>query len=102
MSNPQWQLDRDQMTQVLESMSNEDLRILYGRIADQLNSRRSAEKAAMLTRFDVGDRVEYTAASGKLVRGMVWKINRKTASVVCEDGNKWNVSPEFLRKGGGK
>jgi hypothetical protein len=32
------------------------------------------------------------------VEGMLTRYNRKTVTVITDDGHHWNVSPGFLRK----
>lgn len=47
--------------------------------------------------FRVGDKVAFTAKTGKTVTGTITKINQKTVSLRTIDAN-WKVSPSLLRK----
>ena len=48
--------------------------------------------------FKIGDRVVFQAGHRGLVEGMLTRYNRKTVTVITDDGHHWNVSPGFLRK----
>jgi hypothetical protein len=36
--------------------------------------------------------------AGAPVVGMLTRYNRKTVTVITDDGHHWNVSPQFLRR----
>ena len=51
----------------------------------------------MLT-FRPGDRVSFSSRDGREVSGVLVKYNKKTVTIISDNGQKWNVSPGFLRK----
>ena len=50
-----------------------------------------------MTSFTKGDRVGFQAPDGRMLEGMVLRINKKTISVATDDGRQWNVAPGLLR-----
>src|SRR3954452_16071514 len=51
-----------------------------------------------LVQFKIGDRVVFQAEGGRPVEGMLTRYNRKTVTVITDDGRQWNVSPALLSK----
>lgn len=48
--------------------------------------------------FRIGDRVSFQPEGRAPVIGMLTRYNKKTITVITDDGRRWNVSPNFLRK----
>lgn len=48
--------------------------------------------------FRIGDRVTFQPPGRKQVEGMLTRYNKKTVTVITDDGRQWNVSPNFLSK----
>lgn len=48
-------------------------------------------------KFSVGQRVRFEPPGHGVVTGMVTRYNRKTVTVITEDGGQWNVAPAMLR-----
>ena len=48
--------------------------------------------------FKIGDRVCFQPEGLRPVIGMLTRYNRKSVTVITDDGHRWNVSPAFLRK----
>lgn len=46
----------------------------------------------------VGDRVSFQAPGHDPKAGTVSKCNRKTVTVITDDGHQWNVAPVFLSR----
>ena len=53
-----------------------------------------------LLEFRIGDRVSFQPPGRQRLEGMLARYNRKTVTVVTDDGGQWNVSPSFLTKAG--
>jgi hypothetical protein len=49
-----------------------------------------------MLKFSIGDRVAFTPQGRPPVFGVIVKYNRKTVTVVAEDGHQWNVHPGLL------
>jgi hypothetical protein len=48
--------------------------------------------------FKVGERVSFDSDDGRRIIGMLVRYNKKTVSLVTDDGHRWNVSPNLLRR----
>ena len=48
--------------------------------------------------FNVGERVAFHPPGQGVLVGLLIKYNKKTVTVLTEDGQKWNVSPHLLIK----
>ena len=81
----------------LTRLSEEDLIDLNRRIVERLRLIRSARQLVQLARFTVGMQVEFATDDGRIVRGAITKLNRKTATVCCSPSGHWRVSPSLLR-----
>jgi len=51
-----------------------------------------------MLQFKIGDRVAFHPEGRPPVVGMLTRYNKKTVTVITDDGHHWNVSPSFLRK----
>lgn len=86
-------LDIDQLTEA-------ELIDLNHRIVERLRLLQQMRDHATMLEFSIGDRVTFTPEGRPPVTGMLTRYNRKTVTVVSEQGQRWNVSPGFLRKAG--
>lgn len=50
-----------------------------------------------MMRFSIGQRVAFDPENGPRIAGTLMKYNRKTVTVVDDEGRRWHVSPGFLR-----
>ena len=48
--------------------------------------------------FKIGDRVTFQPPGQGPLEGMLTRYNKKTVTVITDDGRQWNVSPAFLSK----
>lgn len=98
MSSKQTILDREMFTLALRHMGEEDLLYLNRMVVERLNLLAQAKSTVELAQFAEGDRIEFTATDGTIKRGIVLRLNKKTASVRIDEGQNWKVSPGLLRK----
>jgi hypothetical protein len=99
MSQQQTVLDRELFIQALRHMSEDDLRYLNRMVVERLNLLAQAHSTVALAQFAEGDRVYFTTSEGSVKRGVVLRLNKKTASLCTDDGQHWKVSPTLLSKG---
>jgi hypothetical protein len=81
-------IDIDQLTEA-------ELRDLNYRIVERLRVIHQLRAHGQMMRFSVGDRVAFEA-NGRELRGVLTRYNRKTVTVLTDDGGHWNVSPGLL------
>jgi hypothetical protein len=48
--------------------------------------------------FRIGERVSFRPTGRSELAGVLSRYNKKTVTVITDDGQRWNVSPAFLRK----
>ena len=48
--------------------------------------------------FNIGEKVSFDSGDGKRVAGTIFKLNKKTISLMSPDGVQWNVHPALLRR----
>lgn len=82
-----------------DALPDEVLRWLHNRAAEVLNARTDARVQRKMSEFRFGDPVwfKHEPSPGGRVHARVQKTNRKTISVVDEEGERWNVAPTLLR-----
>ncbi|MFV0680716.1 hypothetical protein [Ottowia sp.] len=98
MTSKQTLLDREMFTQALRHMGEDDLLYLNRMVVERLNLLAQAKSTVALAQFAEGDRVQFTANDGSVKRGVVLRLNKKTASVRTDEGQNWKVSPGLLSK----
>lgn len=89
-------LDRDEAAQAIRQLNEEDLLFLNARIVERLKLIEQAQSTVELARFSIGDRVQFVGPGSRVVKGVVFKLNKKTAGVQSDDGRQWKVSPSLL------
>jgi hypothetical protein len=48
--------------------------------------------------FNLGERVSFQPDGRPEIFGIIIKYNKKTVSIITENGEHWNVSPVYLKK----
>ena len=81
----------------LDEFTEEELLRLNRLIVERLRLMQQVKAHRAMTQFRVGQRVQFTAPTGKLVTGILTKYNRKSVGVVTDHGESWTVAPGFLR-----
>jgi hypothetical protein len=87
------------MTQIdIDRMSEAELIDLNHRIVERLRFLGQMRAHARMLEFRIGDRVCFQAGERDPVEGMLTRYNKKTVTVIADDGRQWNVSPGLLRR----
>jgi hypothetical protein len=82
----------------LESLSYDELVALNHKIVERLKFLDAMHTHQEMLQFAPGDQVSFEPPGrGKQFSTLV-KYNKKTVTVITENGQKWNVSPHLLRK----
>jgi hypothetical protein len=84
-------IDIDQLTEA-------DLIALHHRIVERLRFLEQMRAHGTMLAFSIGERVTFTPEGRPPVTGRLVKYNKKTVTVITDEGQRWNVSPSFLRK----
>jgi len=83
-------------SQMIQDLTEDELRHLNHLIVERLKLIQQARSTAMLARFNPGDHVRFTDHAGRTVTGRILRLNKKTAAVLSDDHQQWNVSPALL------
>ena len=87
------QIDIDKLTEA-------ELVDLNHRIVQRLRMLSQMHAHVEMLEYKIGDRVAFRPAGRGEVVGMLTRYNRKTVTVITDDGQRWNVSPTLIRKVG--
>ena len=82
----------------IDKLTEAELVDLNNRIVERLRFLDHMRAHAEMLEFRIGDRVTFQPQGRALVVGMLTRYNRKTVTVITDDGHHWNVSPQFLRR----
>ena len=86
------------MTINIDQLTEAELIELNHRIVARLKFLREMRAQAQMLDFSIGVRVCFQPDGYPLVTGILTKYNRKTVSVLSDQGQRWNVSPGLLRR----
>jgi hypothetical protein len=82
----------------IDQLAEAELIDLNHRIVARLHFLRQLEAHATMLEFRIGERVRFHPEGRAPVTGMITRYNKKTVSILTEDGHRWNVSPQFLER----
>lgn len=85
------------MTVDIDKLTEAELVDLNHRIVERLRFMRQARAHVAMLQFRIGERVSFQPEGRERVFGMVTRYNRKSVTVVTEDGHRWNVAPGLLQ-----
>jgi hypothetical protein len=82
----------------IDQLSETELVELNHRIVERLKFLESVRRHNEMMGFSVGEKVCFTPPGRETQFGVLTKYNRKTVTVVTDEGQRWNVSPFLLSK----
>lgn len=82
---------------LIEKLNQRQLHTLYHFIGERLNLFEKTKALYDMQKFHIHDRVSFNY-HGVVKKGIVLRLNQRTISVLVDDGTKWKVSPDLLRK----
>jgi hypothetical protein len=87
------------MSQIdLDTLTDAELVDLNHRIVERLRFLEQMRAHAQMLTYRIGDRVTFQPDGQPPVVGMLVRYNRKSVTVITDDGQRWNVAPTLLRK----
>ncbi|MDP1691665.1 MAG: hypothetical protein Q8L49_06900 [Burkholderiaceae bacterium] len=81
----------------IDALSEPELIDLNRRIVERLRMVQTLRSHRQMLKFSVGQRVRFEPPGHGVLAGMITRYNRKTVTVITEDGGQWNVAPTLLR-----
>jgi hypothetical protein len=82
----------------IDELTENELVDLNYRIVERLKFLDSMRAHAEMLEFSIGEKVCFRSNARETVVGILAKYNKKTVTVITDDGQKWNVSPHLLEK----
>jgi hypothetical protein len=81
----------------IDRLTEAELIDLNNRIVERLRFLNQMKAHSQMLEFRIGDRVMFQPEGRPPATGMLTRYNRKTVTVITDDGQHWNVAPIFLR-----
>lgn len=91
-------IDRFSAVEAIKRLNEDDLLFLNRLIVERLKLISQDRSTTLMGSFTKGDRVSFQASDGRILEGLVLRLNKKTVSVATDDGHQWNVAPGLLRR----
>ena len=86
------------MTIDIDRLTEAELVDLNHRVVARLKFLHQMRAHASMLDFSIGQKVSFQPDGHPVLNGIITKYNRKTVTVVTENGQQWNVAPTFLCK----
>lgn len=82
----------------IDRLTEAELIDLNNRVVARLKFLHQMRAHAHMLDFSIGERVSFQPDGRLVLSGIISKYNRKTVTIITENGQQWNVAPVFLRK----
>lgn len=86
------------MTIDIDGLTEAELVDLNHRVVERLRFLQHMRAHASMLEFRIGERVSFRPDVRPPVEGMLVRYNRKSVTVVTDDGQRWTVSPALLSR----
>lgn len=80
----------------IDQLSEAELIELNHRIVERLRFLQQMRAHVTMMDFSVGETVCFEPVNEPTIFGVIAKYNKKTVTVLTEDGRRWNVNPQYL------
>ncbi|WP_339438419.1 hypothetical protein [Pseudomonas sp. EA_15y_Pfl1_P104] len=80
----------------IDHLSADELVALNHHIIERLKMLESLEAHKSMMQFHPGARVSFDSPNSGRLSGTIVKFNRKSVTVVTDNGQRWNISPHLL------
>jgi hypothetical protein len=82
----------------IDKLTEQELIDLNHRIVERLRFLAQMRAHGAMMQFSIGQRVSFDPGDRPTVTGTLTKYNKKTVTVITDDGHRWNVAPGYLRE----
>ncbi len=86
----------------IDGLTEEELIDLNHRVVERLKFLAAMRAHAAMLEFSIGEKVCFSPPGRGERTGVLVRYNKKTVTVVTEDGQRWNVSPHLLSRPDGR
>lgn len=81
----------------IDQLTESELLDLNRRIVERLRFLQQMRAHATMLKFSLGDRVCFDTNDLQRICGTLVRYNKKSVTVIADDGYRWNVAPSRLR-----
>ncbi|MBN2352072.1 MAG: hypothetical protein JXD23_05830 [Spirochaetales bacterium] len=96
MDGSEQQIEIRRIEDFLKTLGEKELRHVNRLVIERLKLLHQERSTAAMKRFNVGESVSFKTPQGDRKDGIIFKLNKKTASVRTGDHEYWNVAPGLL------
>jgi len=82
----------------IDRLTEEELIDLNHKVVARLRFLRDMRSHAAMVKFRIGERVRFHPAGHPELTGTLTRYNKKSVSIIADNGQRWNVHPSFLSK----
>lgn len=82
----------------IDSLTESELIDLNNRIVARLRFLQQARTHASMLHYRIGERVTFHPPGQRPQTGVITRYNKKTVTIVTDEGQHWNVAPELLQR----
>jgi len=82
----------------IDNLTESELIELNHKIVERLKFLETMHNHSEMMQFSPGEKVSFESPGSGRLTGTLVKFNKKTVTVITENGQKWNVSPHLLSK----
>jgi hypothetical protein len=82
----------------IDQLSESELIDLNHRIVARLRFLREIDAHSSMLEFRIGERVGFHPDGRPPVTGMITRYNKKTVTILTDEGQRWNVAPQLLER----
>jgi hypothetical protein len=82
----------------IDQLSYDELVDLNHRVVERLRFLDQMRAHSAMLEFRIGERVAFQPHGEALLHGTLTKYNRKTVTVVTDNGQQWRVPPGLIRR----
>jgi hypothetical protein len=82
----------------IDVLSEPELVDLNHKIVSRLRFLREMRSHAAMMHFRIGEKVRFHPSGHPEITGTLTRYNKKSVTVIAEDGMRWTVHPSFLSK----
>jgi hypothetical protein len=82
----------------IDGLTEAELIELNNRIVARLRFLAEERAHVQMIEFRIGERVAFQPPGALVMTGVLTRYNRKSVTVITDDGQRWNVAPHALRR----
>jgi len=86
----------------IDQLTESELIDLNHRIVARLRMMHELNAHTSMLEFRIGERVSFHPEGQRPVLGIITRYNKKTVSIVTDDGQRWTVASQLLRRASSK